>query len=235
MSRSRIRILPWVWHPTNFVSSWLLRLLYKVEVRPSRRLPTAPVLIAAKHASGWDIPAMAWQVYARLGLHGNFQMGSFVGYTVLGRIVPLMRICGGFPVMRPKEILRLRERRRLTKDEATRIMSEVNDEAEATRREILEKRQALVFFPEGTRDNDRVRPIRGTHEIDTALSAAAEGSRVEVWPVMLRYGTRGFRPRLRIEFAEPFEVNGLSAESVAERIHAAFVATWDDVPPPAGR
>jgi 1-acyl-sn-glycerol-3-phosphate acyltransferase len=114
-------------------------------------------------------------------------------------------------------------------------MSEVNDEAEATRREILETRQALVFFPEGTRDNTRVRPIRGTHEIDTALRAAAEGTAVEIWPVMLRYGTRGLRPRLRIEFAEPFKADGLSAEAVAERIHAAFVATWDDVSAPAGR
>jgi 1-acyl-sn-glycerol-3-phosphate acyltransferase len=48
-------------HPTNFVSSLLLRLLFRVEVVPSRRLPRAPVLVA-KRGSGWDIPAMAWQV-----------------------------------------------------------------------------------------------------------------------------------------------------------------------------
>lgn len=228
MASSRIKILPFVWHPTNFVSSLLLRLLFRVEVVPSRRLPRAPVLVAAKHGSGWDIPAMAWQVYVQLRLRANFQMGSFVGYPVLGRIVPLMRMCGGFPVMRPKEILRLRERKGLSKDEASRIMASVNDEAEATRREVLETRQALVFFPEGTRDNGAVRPIRGTHEIDTALRVVAEGTPVEIWPVMLRYGAKGWRPRLRIEFAEPFGAAGLSAAAVAERLHAAFVATWDD-------
>jgi 1-acyl-sn-glycerol-3-phosphate acyltransferase len=61
-------------------------------------------------------------------------------------------------------------------------MASVNDEAEATRREVLETGQTLVFFPEGARDNGAVRPIRGTHEIDTALRVVAEGTPVEIGP-----------------------------------------------------
>ncbi len=226
MSDSKIRILPWLWHPTNLVSSWLLRLRHRVTVVSHGRRPTGAVLVAAKHGSGWDIPAMSWQVHALLGLRSNFQMGSFVGYAVLGRIVPLLRVCGGFPVMRPKEILRLKERRGLTKDEAMQVMASINAEADDVRREILDRGQPLVFFPEGTRDNDHVRPIRGTHEIESAVAASARGVSVEVWPVLLRYGPPTWRRDLRIDFLEPFGVAGLTSNEIAERIHAAWTTAW---------
>lgn len=230
MARSRIRTLPWLWHPTNRVASWWLRLRHRVTVVTHGRLPTAPVLVAAKHGSSWDIPAMSWQVYEHLGLRSNFQMGSFVGYPILGRIVPMLRLCGGFPVMRPKEILRLKDRQGLSKEEAMRLMADMNDEANHVRREIFEQRQALVFFPEGTRDNDTVRPVRGTHEIESAVAAAVRGIPVDIWPVLIHYGPPKWRRTLTIEFMEPFAVSGLSSEAIAERIFAAWMAAWPQSP-----
>ena len=102
-----------------------------------------------------------------------FQMGSFIGYPVLGPLVPLLRRLGGFCVMRPKEVLRLKGRRGWDRDRARAMMRTVNEEAEKVRLSVLRSAGTLVVFPEGTRDDAHVRPMASDLEI--AVKEILEG------------------------------------------------------------
>lgn len=229
-----MRLKPWVWHTTFVIAQLILRVTHRIVVRGHDVPPGAPVIIAAKHASGWDVPLLSWIAKRYLGIKPYFQMGSFIGYPVLSRIMGGMRACGGFPVMRPKEVLRLRKRTDVDRARIHEMMDEVNGIAEATRRAVLETGQVLVFFPEGTRDNDSVRPVRGLHEIHSALSVARSGRAVWAWPVVLSYGPKKvFRRLLLVDLLPAIPVGAGSAEELAAGIEAGFRSRWvpsSDVP-----
>lgn len=193
--------------------------------------PEGATLILAKHASSWDIPLVADHARRRLGKRAYFQMGSFVGYRVLGPLVPILRALGGFSVMRPKEVRRLQQGG-MERRAALERMREVNQAAEAGRRGLLERGEALVVFPEATRNDTEVLPLRSELELSSALEVVTAGTPVMVWPIMLAFGPRGGRRRVLLRELEPFHLGaGDTARAVLDRIEVAYRASW--VPPEA--
>jgi 1-acyl-sn-glycerol-3-phosphate acyltransferase len=224
-------LVPWVWWTIYCVAClFLLRIRFRIRVSGADRVPAAPVLLACKHVSAWDIPLGAYVSKEFLGRKAYFQMGSFIGYPVFGRIVPAMRACGGFSVMRPKEVLRLRKREDLDRAGIHALMDEVNGTAEATRRAVLAQGGVLVVFPEGTRDAEAVRPVRGAHEIESAIAVAASAdgaARPVIVPATFNYGKkRFFRRPLDVDLLEPLPVAGATAAELAARVESALRERW---------
>jgi 1-acyl-sn-glycerol-3-phosphate acyltransferase len=225
-------ILPWFWTLILHLSNLLCLVRFRRLLQIHGQVPDGAAILCAKHSSGFDIPVLAWLTWRTRQSRAYFQMGSFVGYPVLGVLVPILKRLGGFPVMRPKEVLRLRHRGS-KKEDVLRHMAEVNVGAERTREAVLRSGGTLVVFPEGTRDESRVRPLHSNLEIETALRLRKEGLRVWIWPVVLSYGPpRLFRRRLRVEAMEPFEPASEDAGVVLHRIQGIFEGCW--VPPARG-
>jgi 1-acyl-sn-glycerol-3-phosphate acyltransferase len=221
----------WVWYLVYAGARLSLALRFRIRVRAPDALPRAPVLLAIKHVSAWDIPIATY--LARRVLHGRkpyFQMGSFIGYPVFGRLVPILQGCGGFSVLRPKEVLRLRKSPEHDRARIRALMDEVNGVAEATRRAVLAQGGVIVVFPEGTRDADAVRPVRSTHEIESALAVAAAMPASEgpvVVPATLSYGARRFfRRAVDVDVAPPLRIEGATASQIAARIEEVFRERW---------
>ncbi len=226
--REGMNIRPVFWECIYFISCLLMRLRLRVEIVGAEKNPRGPVLLAAKHGSSWDIPLLSRVAREALGRRAYFQMGSFVGYSILGRIVPFMRWCGGFCVMRPKELRRLKRRQELGRDELHARMERVNRAAEATRRAVLEEGGVLVFFPEGTRNDSEVLPLKATNEIATAVELRFVGVASTIWPVVISYGPKSgfFRRRVRIECLDPLPVAGVTPEPLCAEIERRFRAAF---------
>lgn len=224
----RISALFWeaLWVPCCLLIHPLrLALVRRVE----GEIPRGPVLLAAKHASSFDITVLAAFGQRLQRRRPYFQMGSFVGYRILGAITPLLRRLGGFAVMRPKDVRRLVQRSGLEKREALEVMKRTNEEAEATRRTLLRDSETLVVFPEGTRAADHVAPLKATLEIDSALALVREeGLTVDVWPVVISMGRkRWFRRPMRVDYRPAFRLEaGQDAEAVLQRIAREFDEHW---------
>ena len=226
--RPALNIVPWVWHLVYAFSRLLLAVPFRMRVSGAERAPKGPVLLACKHVSAWDIPIGAYLSNEFFGRKAYFQMGSFIGYPVFGRIVPVLRACGGFSVLRPKEVLRLRKT--VDRERIHALMDEVNGVAEATRQAVLESGGVLVVFPEGTRDAGEVRPVRSHREIESALTVEARGhgdARPVIVPAAFNYGPkRFFRRRLDVEIGEPIPLDGATATEIAARVEATLRAMW---------
>lgn len=226
-------IVPWFWSVIRRSSNGLCHVRLRKVVRIEGAIPTGAVVVCAKHGTGLDIPILADFCGRHLGRRPHFQMGSFIGYPVLGLMVPFMKCLGGFPVMRPKEVLRLKHRKGWDRERVVRRMNEVNDAAERMRESVLRSGGALVVFPEGTRDADRLRPLTSETEVATAVRVAAGGVPVRIWPVMFAYGPRRFfRRPLLVTALPPFEISGNDPGAVLARVEAAFRSAWK--PPQAG-
>lgn len=223
-----MHVWPRLWRVCRRLAVWYAVLRVRTTVRYPQGMPSGPVLVCAKHSSWIDVPLLADWVRKLRGDMPRFQMGSFVGYRVLRLLVPLLKRLGGFPVMRPKEVLRLRGR--WDRERVKEFMQQVNARAEESRREVLRSGGALVVFPEGTRDPDRVRPLRSDLELRTAAALRPEGIDVTVWPVVLSYGSPrlGRRPVL-VEFLDAFPVGDLGPGEVLDRLEACFRDRW--IPP----
>jgi 1-acyl-sn-glycerol-3-phosphate acyltransferase len=223
-----LKLRPWVWYTIYAISRTLLAIRFRIRVASTGSLPAGAVLLACKHVSAWDIPVGAFLGKRFFGRKAYFQMGSFIGYPVFGRIVPAMQACGGFSVLRPKEVLRLRKTE--SRERLHELMDEVNGVAEATRQAVLEQGGVLVVFPEGTRDAAAVRPVRSTHEIESALAVSARSDperRPVIVPATFSYGReRFFRRPLDIVLGEPIALDGRTASDLVPRIEAALAATW---------
>jgi len=203
---------------------WRLRLALEVRGEP---LASGALLLAAKHASSFDILLLGHLVRRRTGRIPCFQMGSFEGYRILGPLSPLLAKLGGFPVMRPKDVRRIAAKTGRREDALSRMRS-VNEQAEQTRRTVLLAGGALVVYPEGTRDGSCVRPFKGTLEVDSALQVQAGGTPVHVQPVSIAYARpRWFRRRVIVEFAPAFLLgHEQDAASVLERVRAEISQRW---------
>jgi 1-acyl-sn-glycerol-3-phosphate acyltransferase len=229
--RPALNIVPWVWHLVYAFSRLLLAVRFKMRVSGAERAPKGAVLLACKHVSAWDIPIGAYLSNEFLARKAYFQMGSFIGYPVFGRIVPVLRACGGFSVLRPKEVLRLRKT--VDRERIHALMDEVNGVAEATRQAVLERGGVLVVFPEGTRDAGEVRPVRSHHEIESALAVEARGQGAPpvIVPAAFNYGPKRFLRRpLDVEIGEPIPLDGATASEIAARVESTLRTMWRRAP-----
>ncbi len=215
------------------VSGWIAATLcFRLRIEGCGRKLGGPALVLGKHASYWDIPMLARGLRCNFrGVYPWYEMASFHGYPLLGRLIWFLRLNGGFPVMRPKDLIRLKRGGISDKAELRAIMQRVNEEAAATRRRILEKGDAVCFFPEGPRDAERVLPLRSFHELEEAQSFAAETGRPVVFlPILPCYGTkpRSFlrRRKVILKVLDPLATDGRSATEILAEAQARFEGAW---------
>ena len=222
-----MRLVGWFWAVVTFSCMVWLRFRYWIVVIQDDPAPRGASLILAKHSSSADIPLLGVLCHRRHGVRPYFQMGSFVGYRLFGPLVPAFRRLGGFPVMRPKEVRRLCQRKGWDRRRALERMKEVNDRAEEIRKEVLLSDGVLVVFPEGTRDPDGVRPLISELEVRSALEVAGRGRAVSGWPVVLSLGTpRRLRRVLMVRFCPPFALGGQEPKEVLARVEETFRSQW---------
>jgi len=225
------RIRPLLWSFVNACTSFYARLRFRIRLVATTNRPQTGVIVCAKHAGAVDIPILSDAVRRLTARRPYFQMGSFIGYPVLGLLRPLLLRLGGFCVMRPKEVRRLSRGRGMDRESALARMRVVNDQAEQIRQAILSQGESLVVFPEGTRDAARVGPLVSQLEIRSALSVAARGTQVEVWPVTISISPKRFLRRYAlVAFHDPFLLDpALEPPEVLTRIADIFAEEW--VPP----
>lgn len=221
-----MRTSPALWFLCETPCRWFWRLRLALEVR-GPALPGGALLIAAKHASSFDILLLGHITKVQDGRIPFFQMGSFEGYRFLGPVAPLLQKLGGFPVMRPKDVRRIAEKSG-RREEALQRMRAVNEAAEATRLAVLQGGGVLVVYPEGTRDGSALRPFRSTLEVESALRVHAGGTPVHVQPVSISYAPpRWFRRRVLVEFGAAFVLaEGMDAATVLERVRTDIAGRW---------
>lgn len=212
---------------------WMVtaRIRLSIQVRgDGAPAPGEAVLLAGKHASAFDIVLLGLLSRKRTRRRPFFQMGSFIGYRVFGRIRPVLRMLGGFEVMRPKEVRRLSKMSGWDRASSLAHMRRVNEDAESVRQTVLRNAGILAVFPEGTRNDEKILPLVSQLEFRSALAVARQGTRVVVWPVVVSLGRqRTFRRRCRVEFLDPFPLDpDASSEEVLEQVAVAWRAAWLD-------
>jgi 1-acyl-sn-glycerol-3-phosphate acyltransferase len=94
-----MKVIPWLWE----LSYWSCRITLLVRARVDLRfhgpVPKGPVVLCSKHATSIDIPITSYLCRAFRGDRPFFQMGSFIGYRVLGPLTFILRRIGAFSVM----------------------------------------------------------------------------------------------------------------------------------------
>ena len=229
-----------IWRISHFLSTTVVtRALHRVVLEaPSVPFPK-PALVMAKHVNAYDIPLVADTVWRLTGEPPYFEMGTFYGYKVLGPMSGFLRKLGGFPVMRPKDVLRLRRGEGMTRDQVSTMMRDVNDRAVAMRAEILRRGHVLSFFPEGTRSADEVLELRSRHEVEEALELVeTEGIDIHVVPIFPCFGAR---PRFRIPWLvrtpvtvkvlDPIPLKGRTVDDVIAEVSALMKQHWRGADP----
>ncbi|HMS18461.1 MAG TPA: 1-acyl-sn-glycerol-3-phosphate acyltransferase [Planctomycetota bacterium] len=227
-SIAEMTLVPWLWQISYSLCYIVLLLRGRLRVRVHSAVPKGPILLCAKHVSSLDIPLFAYVCRKFRGDRPYFQMGSFIGYRVLGPLSPILRRIGAFPVMRPKETRRLMDLKGMDRREALECMRQFNDEAERTRQRVLKQGGCLIVFPEGTRNESEVLPIKSKLEIASALTVLEEGHDVpiQIWPAVASFGPRRFfRRRIIVELLPPFAVEG-SVDDMTQKLEAIFQEWW---------
>jgi 1-acyl-sn-glycerol-3-phosphate acyltransferase len=111
---------------------------------------------------------------------------------------------------------------------ALEYMREVNETAEQIRRKVLSEGGCLIVFPEGTRNESELLPLRSRLEIGSALVVAGPQINipVTVWPVVLSFGKkRFFRRSVIIDSLPPFPILG-DVDSVVAQIEEIYQRWW---------
>ena len=207
---------------------------FALTVRAHPEARRRPLIVAAKHTSYWDVPILSRAVRTRLRQKPYFEMGSFHGYPVIGRLRWALRACGGFEVMRGKDLMRLKASTGKSRAELRKIMEGVNDKAAGHRRVLLERGGTLCFFPEGTRNPEGVRPLKARLEIDEAVAYCTEHdidawlvpAGIRRWPLEGRFIPFFRRARLVVDLGAPIALRGASVEDVLETIRDHFEALY---------
>lgn len=229
----KFRTCPPVWYLTTTILHFIVHAaLFRIRVTGHRRAK-GPAVIVGKHSSYWDVPItgiLGWLMYRSIP---RFEMGSFVGYALLGKLEWLFRLLGGFPVMRAKDILRLKHMTGRSREELSGIMKSVNDEARDLRREIFETQGVFCFFPEGARSKETVGRMRSHHEIDEAIEVAREHPLLHVQPIICEFGPKPrffvpfiVRRPVTVRILDPISLNDTTTQEVLGLVDAGIRANW---------
>ncbi|MEE9393650.1 MAG: lysophospholipid acyltransferase family protein [Planctomycetota bacterium] len=193
-----------------------------------------PVIWVSKHCYYWDIPMLGQITRRHAKRMVSFEMASFHGYAWLGQVSWLLNNLGGFSVMRPKDLLRLRKTGSQTREQLREIMAKANAKADARRAGILRANETYCFFPEGTRETERLRNFKSTHELTEARRLAdEEGIDVTVVPVALNYGKRSkrfipwiTRAPMTMEALEPISIKSMPPAELSALVEARLREAW---------
>ncbi len=186
------RLLPFAY----WASTWLMRLMLKVfarwEIVGGDLVPlTGPIILVSNHVHIMDPPLVA--ASARRRVHPMAKRELFE--------VPLIGwwfwLWGAFPV------------RRFSGDMGALRVA----------RNYLRNNEIVLMFPEGTRSRGAgMRPaLPGAAMVAVLAKApvvpvAITGSRIAIPGIFWQWAYRG-RPRIRVEFGQPFTLDGLRADS----------------------
>lgn len=185
-----------------------------------------PAVLPGKHRSYWDISAISIVARRYYKTFPHFEMGTFYGYPMLGRVQWMCERYGAFKVMRAKDLIRLKHGTGLKKSELMEIMKATNDEAARCRDWVLRNGRALVYFPEGGRTNE-LAEFKSEHEMREAIDLVNEGLDITVQPIVPVYGKRPpllipfiWKRPLTVHMLAPVDIRGRTVDDVFAEIRA---------------
>jgi len=204
---SPARIVPAVWWVARAALAPLFRLVFRLRVSGVENIPVGgPTLFVANHISMWDPPMIGYALVRRRRIY-------FMAKSELFRVPVLgwaIRRTGAFPVER----------------------GGADRSAIRTAREVLARGDALLMFPEGTRNRDgRIQPAW------PGAGALGLADHVRVVPVAIDGSNRPIGP-VRVRVGRPLDLSGLPDGPRAERNQAAAERMMDAIGalrPPAVR
>ncbi|MEO5896782.1 MAG: 1-acyl-sn-glycerol-3-phosphate acyltransferase [Vicinamibacterales bacterium] len=161
------------------------------QVDKAGTLPAGPVIILPNHPNALLDPALIW---ATAGRDVRFLAKSTLFHGFFG---PLVRSSGAIPVFRKQ-------------DEGADVSR--NAEMFAAVDAALARGEAICVFPEGiSHSTGRLEPLR-TGAARMALSAAANGTPVQLVPVGINPDRKtSFRSRMTVVYGRPFPVEAEAA------------------------
>lgn len=156
----------------------MLRLMNRVRINHLDRLPMeGPVMLIANHLSLWDPIYLFCMIHRRLNFMGKSELFEIPALSWILRHVHV------FPVKR----------------------NALDRQALKTAAETLERGEALVIFPEGTRSKDgRLLPLKDgaalfAYRSDCTVIPLAISNTQKTFP-------KGFRQRIIFNFGEPIDM-----------------------------
>ena len=197
---SDARIVPALWWLARGILAPLFRLAFRLRVGGVENIPTeGPTLFVANHISMWDPPMIGYALVSRRRVYFMAKSELF-RVPVLGWVI---RRTGAFPVER----------------------GGADRSAIRTAREVLDRGDALLMFPEGTRNTDgRIQPAW------PGAGALGLADHVRVVPVAIAGSNRRFGP-VRVSVGTPLDLSELPAgprggrsQMAADRMMAAIGA-----------
>lgn len=197
---SAARVVPALWWVARGILAPLVRVVFRLRVGGVENIPTeGPTLFVANHISMWDPPLIGYALVSRRRVYFMAKSELF-RVPVLGWVI---RRLGAFPVER----------------------GGADRSAIRTAREVLDRGDALLMFPEGTRNTDG-------HLQSAWPGAGALGlaDHVRVVPVAISGSNRGLGP-VRVSVGAPLDLSelptgprGERSQMAADRMMAAISA-----------
>ena len=187
---SPARIVPALWWVARGILAPLFRVAFRLRVAGVENIPTVgPTLFVANHISMWDPPMIGYALVSRRRVYFMAKSELFrapvVGWAI--------RRLGAFPVER----------------------GGADRSAIRTAREVLDRGDALLMFPEGTRNTDgQIRPAW------PGAGALGLADHVRVVPVAIAGSNRRLGP-VRVSVGAPVDLSELPAGPRGERSQMA--------------
>jgi 1-acyl-sn-glycerol-3-phosphate acyltransferase len=183
---SAARISPVLWWVARAVAAPLFRLVFRLRVVGANYIPTeGPTLFVANHISMWDPPMIGYALASRRRIYFMAKSELFA-VPGLGWVI---RRGGAFPVER----------------------GGADRSAIRTAREVLGRGDALLMFPEGTRNTDG-----GLRPAWPGAGALGLLDGVRVVPVAIDGSNRRIGP-VRVTIGTPLDLSGLPDGPRGER------------------